>query len=274
MIQTDQSGSLQPFQNLPRQFHPLILQQTPLPQPGSQEDDQKDRFERVPGSAQGNIGFQFRHLSIRREIAAVRSLVQEDASTSPKSEELGTTAYRRVQEDRQVALNLFYERTRSISVSQDPQTAGHVDSTGGDVGRTFEVNISLEASFLHQFTSQSTTLSEGDNNIFEEYLSATDRMTSLSGEATQGFFHLVDRALDRTMSAVMEGLDGFLEEVGTSFNLEGNALNEFKSQVTLQVEEFFSDLDGFVNRQRENLISPPVPIQHPEVSVPPSPLRA
>ena len=42
-----------------------------------------------------------------------------------------------------MALNLFYERTRSISVSQDPQTAGHVDSTGGDVGRTFEVNISL-----------------------------------------------------------------------------------------------------------------------------------
>ena len=98
----------------------------------------------------------------------------------------------------------------------------------GSVGRTFEVNISLEASFLHQFTSQSTTLSEGDNNIFEEYLSATDRMTSLSGEATQGFFHLVDRALDRTMSVVMEGLDGFLEEVGTSFKLEGKRLERIQ----------------------------------------------
>ena len=166
MIQTDQSASLQPFPNLPRQFHPQILKQPPLPQPGSQEDNPEDRFERSPGPPQGGFGLQFRHLAIRREITAVRTLLQKDASTSPKSEGLESTVYRRVQEDRQVALNLFYERTRSISISQGSATADHVESTGGNVGRIFEVNISLEASFLSQFTSQSTTLLEGDKNIF------------------------------------------------------------------------------------------------------------
>lgn len=221
---------------------------------GSQPDEvtRLDRFEPTPPTNPGGsqaFGLRFRHLSIRREIAALRSSgppVQADDTSS------AVPGYQ-VQEERQTQLNLFYARTQTLSVGMESGTADHLQTTSRSVGRTFEVSISLEASFLHQFAGQSEALSTADKALFDQYLSTTDQMVGLSGEAAQGFFDMVSQALEETRSVVMNGLDGFLNQAGSSLGLEGDALNNFKSQVADQVAGFFVDLGKFVQESRTQL---------------------
>ncbi|GEM_PF-3857035 len=255
MIQNSLFNALQPG------AHPLLKSFAGLrpSQPAAQgepvEDPQKDRFDLTPAPEQGgfrSFAFQFRRLAIRREIAAVRSTARE-TTTVPQEDKPVSTASRSVQVERQTELNLFYARTQTVSVGLDQEAASHLQSTSQNVGRTFEVSISLDATFLHQFAGHSETFAQGDSGLFDEYLSATDRMIDLSGEAAQGFFDAVDQALDDTESAVMDGLDAFLSDVGASFGLEGDSLTSFKSQVADQVLAFFSDLDQFVSRSRDLL---------------------
>ncbi len=251
--------------------------QAPVPSGSAEapkEDPKKDRFDQMPASDQGgfrSFTFQFRHLAIRRETAAVRSITQENVPVQQQANRPVSTASRSVQEERQTELNLFYARTQTISVDLGQDKAGHLQSTSQNVGRTFEVSISLDASFLHQFAGQSETFAQGDQALFDDYLSTTDQMTGISGEAAQGFFDMVDQALEDAQSAVMSGLDDFLNGVGASLGFEGDALTNFKSQVADQIAGFFSDLDQFVSQSR-NFLDTTSPIQestHAAVAAPP-----
>lgn len=228
-----------------------------------QEDPQKDRFDQTPASDQGgfrSFAFQFRHLAIRRETAAIRSTARESVPVQRHEDKPVSTASRSVQEERQTELNLFYARTQTISVDLGQDTADHLQSTSQNVGRTFEVSISLDASFLHQFVGQSETFAQGDQALFDKYLSATDQVTGISDEVVQGFFDMVDQALEDAQSAVMSGIEDFLNSVGASLGLEGDALTNFKSQVANQVAGFFSDLDQFVSQSRD-LLAETAPLQ-------------
>jgi hypothetical protein len=244
------------------------------------EEPLKDRLDLTsPQGGFRSFSFQFRHLAIRRETAAVRSATRENVSVAQQEKRPARVSSHSVQEARQTELSLFYARTQTISVGQGQETADHLQSTSQGVGRTFEVSISLDASFLHQFVGQSETFASGDQDLFEEYLSATDRMVDISGEAAQGFFDMVSQALDDAQSAVMDGLDEFLTDVGASFGLEGDALTNFKSQVAGQVAGFFSDLDRFISDSRtflqEGAPSPEPPPVAPAVQPPqdePTPL--
>ncbi len=262
MINKSLFDALQPGTNFPASYglKPRRAKtESPSVVDGAQ---QQDRFNLTPANSQvgsQRFALQFRHLSIRREVAAVRASSQENVSGAQGDSQPASAAYQRVQEQRQTELNLFYARTQKISVGTDQGTSDHLQNTSQGVGRTFEVSISLDASFLHQFTGQSETLAKGDQELFDKYLSTTDQMTGLSGDAAQGFFDMVDQALQKTRSAVMGGLDGFLSQVGTSLGLEGDALNNFKSQVADQVAGFFTDLDKFVQQSRTLLAPSPQP---------------
>lgn len=257
MIQNSLFHALQPGP------HPLLNALAGLrpPPPAAQgdpaEDPQRDRFDLTPAPGQGefhNFALHFRHLAIRRETAAVRSKLRETADAPSQEEDKPVSASSRsIQVERQTELTLFYQRTQTISVGLDQETGNHLQSTSQNVGRTFEVSISLDATFLHQFAGHSETFAQGDPALFDEYLSAADRMLDLSGEATQGFFDMVDQALEDTESVVMDGLNAFLDDVGASFGLEGEDLTSFKAQVADQVAAFFSDLDQFISRSRDLL---------------------
>ncbi|OGG43636.1 MAG: hypothetical protein A3F84_21385 [Candidatus Handelsmanbacteria bacterium RIFCSPLOWO2_12_FULL_64_10] len=256
MIQNSLFNALQPGAQPLFQSLAGLRPSQPAAQGESVEDPQKDRFDLTPAPEQGgfrSFAFQFRRLAIRREVAAVRSTAKETAPAPPQEDKSVSTSSRSVQVERQTELNLFYARTQTISVDLGQETASHLQSTSQNVGRTFEVSISLDASFLHQFAGHSETFAQGDSGLFDEYLSATDRMIDISGEAAQGFFDRVDQALEDTQSAVMDGLDAFLNDVGASFGLEGDSLTSFKSQVADQVAAFFSDLDQFISRSQDLL---------------------
>lgn len=241
--------------------------ETPAATSGQMSGD-SDRFSSALSTAQSGyqkFSMQFRHLSIRREIASLRS--RSDASetdTRPKGDAL---LRQQVQEQRQTELSLFYARTQQITV-QDPAIGEHLQSTTQGVGRTFEVSISLDATFLEQFAGQAETFSEGDAALFDKYLSATDQMVGISADATQGFFDMVDQALRETQSRVMDGLDTFLNDVGASLGLEGDALTNFKSQVADQVASFFSEMGQYVSEARDRIALPQAPSESPEALAP------
>jgi hypothetical protein len=268
MIQNSLFHALQPGANPLSSILSGLRPSRPAAQGEPAEDPQRDRFDLTPAPGQGgfrSFALQFRHLAIRRETAAVLSTVRETADAPSQEEDKPVSASSRsVDVERQTELTLFYQRTQTISVGLGQETASHLQSTSQNVGRTFEVSISLDATFLHQFAGHSETFAQGDPALFDEYLSATDRMLDLSGEAAQGFFDAVEQALQDTESAVMDGLDALLDDVAASFGLEGDDLTSFKSQVADQVAAFFSDLDQFISRSRDLLsTAPPSPRLEP-----------
>ena len=71
--------------------------------------------------------------------------------------------------------------------------------------RTFELDISLEASFLSQFVGQSGELSSMDSDLFGKYLDNTDRLAESQG--LQVLFNDVDKILEEA-EAMVQGCTG------------------------------------------------------------------
>jgi hypothetical protein len=94
-------------------------------------------------------------------------------------------------------------------------------------------------------------------------------MVSLSGEAAQGFFDMVDQALRDAQAQAMSGLDSVLSDLGVTLGLEGDALQNFKSQVAQQVAGFFSDLSQFVSQAHQKIDgTPSMPDSPPPAGTP------
>jgi hypothetical protein len=101
----------------------------------------------------------------------------------------------------------------------------------------------LNISLLYQFTGQSESLASSDPALFDQYLTATDQ--------------------------AMSGLDSVLSDLGVTLGLEGDALQNFKSQVAQQVAGFFSDLSQFVSQAHQKIDgTPSVPDSPPPAGTP------
>ena len=150
-------------------------------------------------------------------------------------------------EVRSYQMDLFYSRSRELSVQLGSELGDRMESTGRRVARSFEVDISLEVSFLGQFTNQSEAISGLDLGLFESYLDGTDAAAGQSGSALQAFFDEVSDILDQMESRVQDSLASFFEEVKATFGLsdaEGAAL---QAQVAGEISAFFFEVDSFLN---------------------------
>ncbi len=86
-------------------------------------------------------------------------------------------------EVRQLQTELFYSRSRELSVSMPSDQADRFGQTSERVARTFQLDISLEFSFLGQFTRQSESIGELDNSLLDRYLAGTDARSGSNGDA-------------------------------------------------------------------------------------------
>ena len=94
-------------------------------------------------------------------------------------------------ESRKYQMDLFYSRSHEISLQLDPPTQGQFDSAIRSVARTFEIDISLEVSFLSQFVQQSSAISEMDAELFERYLQDTEGFAAASSGELKSLFEEV-----------------------------------------------------------------------------------
>ena len=164
-------------------------------------------------------------------------------------------AYREVlgtsfREMRRAQTELYFSRTREMEIRLDPETGERFGETSRRVGRTFEMNISLEVSFLSQFVSQSDQISAMDKGLFEQYLNNTDGLSSRSGESVGAFFDQVGRILEETEGLVRETLAGFFDDVAETFGLSEQEAGVLESIAVNEISSFFDDLDGFLGEMR------------------------
>lgn len=124
--------------------------------------------------------------------------------------------------------------------------------------RQFEIEISLDASFLKQFNGQTEHLSE-DEDVLGQYLDNTGGLASKSGEALQAFFNEVDQILADTESFVKDSMGSFLADVKAAFGLNGTEANAFEEMVVEEVTAFFEDVDTFLTEARRSMLAPPEP---------------
>ena len=156
-------------------------------------------------------------------------------------------------EVREFQAELFYSRTRELSARLDPDLGQRFDSTSRRVSRTFELDISLEVSFLGQFARQSDEVSSLDTGLFEDYLRNTDGMAGASGGDLQAFFDDVDRILAETESYLQETLGDFFQGVADTFGLSDDEIGAIQSQASEQIAVFFDDVDRFLDDARTAL---------------------
>ena len=156
-------------------------------------------------------------------------------------------------EVREFQAELSYSRTRELSARLDPDLGQRFDSTSRRVSRTFELDISLEVSFLGQFARQSDEVSSLDTGLFEDYLRNTDGMAGASGGDLQAFFDDVDRILAETESYLQETLGDFFQGVAETFGLSDDEIGAIQSQASEQIALFFDDVDRFLDDARTAL---------------------
>ena len=151
-------------------------------------------------------------------------------------------------------MDLFYSRTRELSARLDPELGERVASTGARVARSFEVDISLEVSFLGQFVDQSEEISDLDSGLFEQYLDGTDAAAGQGGGALEGFFDEVGRILEETESMLQDSLSSFFEDVKATFGLSEAEGAVLQDQVSGEVSAFFDEVDAFLDTMRGSLL--------------------
>jgi|GEM_PF-1674327 hypothetical protein len=204
------------------------------------------------------------NLSIQRETRVVtqdrapgkqRAFVQamEQTRRSYQSSMVASrnTAGSSFREMRSFQADLFHSRTRELSAHLGPEDAERMDSTSRSVVRTFELDISLEASFLTQFVDQSGAISGMDSGLFGQYLNNTDNLAN--SEEMQAFFNDVDKILEETEAFVQETLGSFFDEVAATFGLSAEEAGSLQSLVSDEVGAFFDDVDQILNETRSTL---------------------
>ena len=133
----------------------------------------------------------------------------------------------------------------------DPGAAERLESTSQKVVRTFEVDISLEASFLSQFVDQSGEISGMDSDLFGKYLNNTDRLAESDG--MQAFFNDVGKILKEAEAFVQETLGSFFDEVAATFGLTAEEAGSLQSLVSDEVTAFFDEVDQMLGESRHVL---------------------
>lgn len=205
-----------------------------------------------------SFGFQF-NLSIQRQTAAIAqpspesggdlaSIAREIAARMYQSGQVsyGGNLGSSYMETRRFQTELFFSRTRDLSVRLDPEAAQRLDATSQRVARTFELNISLEVSFLSQFTQQSEGISDLDADLFDRYLHNTDGLFGKSGEAMQAFFNDVGRILEGTEQFALETLGAFLQDTAETMGLTQEEVGVLQDLAVDQITSFFDEIDGFL----------------------------
>jgi hypothetical protein len=150
-------------------------------------DPKIDRLELAsPGSRSGSrvLALQFRHMAIRREIAALRSSGTPGPEPSRPSE-ADSAVLSGIREERRTELDLFYARTQTIALGLEGQAADHLQSTSQGVGRAFEVTISLEASFLYRDIVKCCGWRPGESWTFRRHFSSLHQRMKRPAGAVQ-----------------------------------------------------------------------------------------
>ena len=219
-------------------------------------------------SAQFAMAFDFEfNMSVRRQVtlvqhppaqhsgdrAAVRarevtSLFYRSSSTSYKGS-IGSS----FMEARSFQTEMFFSRTRQLSVRLDQGLAQQHESTSHRVARTFELDISLNASFLSHFIHQSEEIEALDRDLLGQYLQTTDNTAEATGQAMQSFFDGVGSILEETQDYLMETLDGFFRQAAETFGLTDTETEALQALASDQIVTFFDDVDRLLADTRTML---------------------
>ncbi|MBT4137387.1 MAG: hypothetical protein HOE48_05695 [Candidatus Latescibacteria bacterium] len=182
----------------------------------------------------------------------------ESSQFSYRSQALSTQ--RRVgnsfSEARRFQTDMSFSRTRTLSQRMSPEVGQKLESTGRQVTRQFEIEISLDASFLKQFNVQTEGLAE-DEDMLGQYLDNTGGLAGQSGEALKAFFDEVDQILADTESFVTDTMGSFLADVKAAFGLNDSDASAFNDMVVEEVAAFFEDVDDFLNDARQSMRAGP-----------------
>lgn len=154
-------------------------------------------------------------------------------------------------EMRSFQADLFYNRTRELSAQLDHAAADRMESTSQKVVRTFELDISLEASFLSQFVGQSGEISSMDSDLFGKYLDNTDRLAESQG--LQVLFNDVDKILEEAEAMVQDALGSLFDEVSATFGLTSEEAGSLQGVISDEVAAFFNDVDQMLSDTRQIL---------------------
>lgn len=167
-------------------------------------------------------------------------------------------------ESRTIQTELFYSRTRELSLSLPASHAEQFDQTRAQVTRSFQLDISLDFSFLGQFSRQSETISSLDDDLFGRYLDNTGGLAKHSSDALQSFFDDVDRILEDSEAFVTSSLASFFDLVAERFGLSPEGAEMLEAMVMDEVAAFFDDIDSFLSDARAAFAAPaepPVPVE-------------
>ncbi len=245
----------------------LLLSRVPSNQHGASFDLEKpvapelgETYRPAAGQMQRQLGMSFNlefNLSIQREtvhqvssgggrggshLRALDATSQSYRSSMLSSrQDLGGSFV----QARRFQADLFYSRTRELTTRMGSEQGERFDNTSQRVARTFEVSISLNASFLSQFVGQSERLSQEDAALFDQYLSQTD-LRSGSGEMMKSFFDDVDRILADTEGFLQETLGDFFKDAVQSLGLTSEEAGALQGMVADEVTAFFDDLGQFL----------------------------
>jgi hypothetical protein len=227
-----------------------------------------------------SVGFAF-NLNIQRQVTATVQSPQASRST-----ESGTAArltalesrslhYQSIRnetrselaggftESRSIQTELFYSRTRELSLSLPAGRAEQFDETRSQVSRSFKLDISMDFSFLGQFSRQSNSISSLDDDLFGKYLDNTSGLSGHGGEAVQSFFDDVDRILEDSEAFVVSSLSSFFDQVADQFGLSTEEAASLEKMVVEEIASFFDDVDSFLSESRNFLAGPAAAPQLP-----------
>ena len=158
-------------------------------------------------------------------------------------------------EARQLQTELFYSRSRELSVNMPAEQADRFGQTSELLARTFQLDISLQFSFLGQFTRQSESIGDLDQNLLDRYLADTDSRSG-SGVALQSFFDHVDNALNDVKTMVTSSLDALFAQAADTFGLDAGGIAALSSFVTDELNAFFEEVDAFLAEARASFGEP------------------
>lgn len=197
---------------------------------------------------------------IQRPNAQGGSLTRASESSQFSYRSQALSAQRRVgdsfSEVRRFQTDMSFSRTRTLTQRLSPEMGEKLESTGRQVVRQFEIEISLDASFLKQFNVQSEGLAE-DEDMLGQYLDNAGGLAGQSGEALKAFFDEVDQILADTEAFVTDTMGSFLADVKAAFGLSDSEASAFQDMVIEEVAAFFEDVDDFLGEARQSMLAGP-----------------
>ena len=125
------------------------------------------------------------------------------------------------------------------------------------------MDISIDFSFLGQFSRQSDSISSLNDDLFRKYIDNTSGLSRQGGEAVQSFFDDVDRILDESEAFVVSSLSSFFEQIADQFGLSSEEAASLEKMVIEEVASFFNDVDSFLSESRDFLPGPAAAPQLP-----------